>query len=126
MLEKPKNYINLYQPEINEYGNDHNYDKIFIWKTEKGNITLTLTISLQETTELGQFYLVTADINTYDIKGQGRFIWNYLTNQLELLAKEKRKKVLHQAQPNEYSEYLMANDYRYKKRKNGLYYALYQ
>lgn len=124
MPEKQINYLNLSSPTIREYEDGNDFVKTFLWKTELGNIILTISVFLKESEEFGQFFMVRSNLDSGDVRGQGKFIWNFLTNQLDLLAREKKKKVLHEVNPNEYSLHLVDNDPKYKKR-GKFYYALY-
>lgn len=84
-----------------------------------------MSVTLKSSEKMGHFFMVRANLDSSEIRGQGKFIWEFLKKQLSLLAKEKGKNVLHEVSPNEYSLHLVKKDWKYKK-KGNLYYGLYQ
>jgi hypothetical protein len=77
----------------------------------------------------GDVYLVQCNIDSSEVKGQGKKLWNFINDTLKRISRsgiadKKALPIMHEYHPNAYSLPLVQDDERYVT-KNGVYYAFF-
>lgn len=117
-----KNYITE-NPQVRDVESNGSITRTYLWNGEKQDqyIFLYLSFHPQDSEKTGKFILCTSNIDSADVRGQGKYIWEFMVKELRRLAEKGLNgqppiPILHQVSPNEFSLHLVENDPLYQKR----------
>lgn len=118
------------KPIIHDEVVDNSIIRNYLWNTPDGKqIFMHLTITLQQSDKNGSYLSVRTNIDSSEVKGQGKFLWQFLKDELRSLARSGIRDIppspiLHIVSPNKFSLKLVEEDPEYVK-KGDAYYCLY-
>jgi hypothetical protein len=119
------------EPSVIENLINNSVTRTYRWETpDKRNIFLHLVFSLETTEKQGSFFVCHSNIDSSEVKGQGKFLWEFMTSELEKTAKKGFKDVgsvpvMHIVSPNDYSRKYVENNPSYFQ-KGEDYYSVYK
>lgn len=129
--EMPPNIIESVKPTITDLWTapGESLSRSYHWEADGKNIYLYLNIS-KANSKGKDFLKVKANLDSQEIKGQGKYLWLFLKRKLQEIAngsvdKFSQQAVAHFSTPNQYSKYLLDSDSDYKDLGNGEYVAFF-
>lgn len=92
-------------------------------------IFLHLLLTLKSSDEYGSYYFAQTNIDSSTVKGQGKALWSFLIQELSTISQQGLPNlpaipIVHEVNPNQYSQPLVAADPHYQK-KGSAYYGFY-
>lgn len=124
-IDRRTNYIDTITPTLNDLLKSSGYNLFYHWKLPD-NRDIFLYIFLNEKVdENGNSYIeAKSNLDSQDVRGQGRHLWNFLLKTLSYIAKHGYKglasqPVQHIANPNEFALEIVKNSPGYTEKNGG-------
>lgn len=120
-LDRTQNYIEQITPRQSDLLKPGGYNVSFHWELSDGrNIFLYAFLNVEYDEKGKPFIKAKSNLSSEEVRGQGKYLWEYLTSFLSTVAKSGYKKipplpVVHIAMPNTHSMYLVKSDGYQKK-----------